>query len=244
MRHLALVLLPGITNRAADMVPATAALQRLGATVVPISYDAFGTASSIESLAARIWQAIQDMPELRGRVVVLVGFSMGSFVAQAMARMIPSSIPLCNVALVLIGGAPPGSMRRNASSLGRAYKRFTDAHEDVTSPVPLHRGIIAAAFLIMGVPGSAACASESTSPAPPTLVVHGERDDTLPAFNANDLACKYGAGDEDLVIVPNAPHNLFLAHAHEVESAMLQWAARRVRGACVADVSTGMVFYM
>jgi pimeloyl-ACP methyl ester carboxylesterase len=94
--------------------------------------------------------------------------------------------------------------------------------------------VIAAAYIMMGDDAAPA------SPVP-TLVLHGELDDTLPLHNAHALAHAFSA---DLVVLPGVHHNVFHEAPHAVEAALLAWLARRVPRACVADDARGMVFLL
>jgi pimeloyl-ACP methyl ester carboxylesterase len=238
MRHVALVLLPGITDCVEQMTPAVAGLAQRGASVIPIVYSDMGAAQSIEGLARSVWQhidAAHPHAALRGCVLVLIGFSMGSFVAQAMLADVPQALPggACALALVLVGGAAPGSMHSNAAALGRAFSRFQDAEARGWRPcraVPLHRGIIAAAYLLTG-------RRVRMPPGVPVLAVHGSDDDTLPLHNAVDMVHAYGA---DMHVIPSARHNVFRDAPVHVAVAIADWVSRRATTACVVAMAREM----
>jgi pimeloyl-ACP methyl ester carboxylesterase len=246
LRHVALVLLPGITDCVEQMTAATMALQHRGAVIVPIVYADFGTVQSIESLAAHVWRHIAApfvAAALRDRVVVLVGFSMGSFVAQAMYACAPTPLPggACALALSLVGGAPPGSMRSNAAALGRAFSHFTseEQRDDAAQPcrdMPLHRGVIAAAYLLT-VGAGAGAGVGATGTSVPVLVVHGERDDALPLHNAFELARAFRAR---VYLIPGTRHNVFRDAPRQVAAALDAWITHDVGSACVVTAARKM----
>jgi pimeloyl-ACP methyl ester carboxylesterase len=207
LRRVVVVVVPGITDLVGDMLPALVPLQAHGAVLVPLTYTRFDAADSMEHLAATVWRHVVDAyaHKLRRRRLVLLGFSMGSFVVQEMLKRTPDGVHVA--AAVLVGAAPPGSMRDNVPHILRGYPEFCYSEEAETRSgtntpaVPLRRGVIAAAYLLAGRPRRF-----EPEDRVPVLVIHGTRDSVLPADNAHALKRMYHA---DLLLLPGARHNVF-----------------------------------
>jgi pimeloyl-ACP methyl ester carboxylesterase len=199
------------------------ALVRRGVATYAIDLRGYGATARDTSGWLTPLRAAQDVEAVlrwiaareRGRVPVVLGWSMGALVGQLVAQREPSLLS----ALVLYGyprdpGAPPRADRAPASP-SRAANTPQAAASDFVTPGSISQAAIDA-YVEQALQADPIRADwtaleqlgalDPAAVGVPTLVIHGERDPIAPVAAQARLFTRLGHADRAWVILPGCDH--------------------------------------
>lgn len=231
-RSLQFFLLPGYMADAALWAEVVPQLSAIGT----VSYGDINEGTTLEQLATR---TLRNAPQR----FVLVGFSMGGYVARTIAQLAPERV----AALILVATSSRPDTPRQVAARQAAVEaaRRTGAFRGLSmaaikaSVHPDRAGDLAllAAVREMGVRlGPEVFATQSSVVRPdtagtlgriacPTLVVAADADQLRSREESNELVA--GIPDAELVVIANSGHMVPMEQPHQLGEAIHGWLRKR-----------------
>jgi pimeloyl-ACP methyl ester carboxylesterase len=203
------VALPGLGETATTFPPALfAPLQAHGLTCVAVTYGP-ASVKSVPAMAADTWAGIRSLFGDIPVPVVLMGWSLGGFVAQTMTRNNPGPDVVVGVVLAATGCGKISTMLKGMRL--KSIPKPPQMGKMLFDPAWFEQAL---SIFRMDVP----CAPLKV----PVLIVHGDDDGVLPLHNAQTL---YAANDPQatLLVLPGVPHGVFSVDPALVGAKIQQW---------------------
>lgn len=235
------ILLPGLGMSSRQWPPAL--LRMLRSKTASVYTPSYPSTDSIESFASHTWKQIDNLPSVDR--TVLIGYSMGGFVAQEMTAERPEQVDgLVLIATRCSGAAGSDPTIEEVARMMREYlspeelfprkfllsakgKTLLQARKHHSSqsnlPSPVRSGQISAVlkWRFKKTP----CAVWS-SICLPVLIIQGNKDVVVPSDNAKQL---YRASNMSckklttLVLIPDAGHGLVAQIPEKIASIINSW---------------------
>ncbi len=225
-----LVCLPGMGRTAESFQPGWFdELARCGVRVLAVTY-ASGALENMDDLAASTWTAL-DAYGVR-QPLVLLGYSMGGFVAEAMVYqrpddvsglvLISTSVPNLQTFASHIKGDAATSLMQFIRQLNRKPKAGSKSATLLSSEEFLKEAVAVIAYTV-----SNEALRNIKATRCPVLIIHGGKDAVIPPSAVLELHEELPAVQVRRVSIAGATHYVFLDRPKEVQDAILNWSRKR-----------------
>lgn len=220
---LTLVALPGLGGNAWSFPePLFDGVRSVGVTVVCMSYGSDVT--TVQEMASTSWEKLQDIGVPLGPgSVVLLGYSMGGFVAQAM--IVKRRSWVAGAVFLATACAQRANMLVSPKVVRDFLGRRVQRSHKYAPPKAIvsQRSFFREMLAVFGFVLAADSCSSLKQLDVPTLIIHGEEDEVLPVRNATRVKHNLQQSQVSFVLVPQASHALPFEQTGYVSDVLAMW---------------------
>ncbi len=221
-----LVALPGLGGNAWSFPEAMFdGVRSMGVTVVCMSYGTDVT--TVVEMAKSSWDKLRDIGvALHPGSVVLLGYSMGGFVAQEMTTLHRDWVS--GVVFLATACAQRSNILVSPKVLQDAVsRRIRRSHKYAPKKAVVGRGTFIREMLaVFGFVLVSNSCSKLKKINVPVLILHGEQDDVLPVNNATRLQSNLHNAVVTFVAVPDTTHALPFEQTAYVSDILALWLVK------------------